>query len=29
MGATSDFRPEVERWPLCTCAMKIMQCNAY
>ena len=26
---TSDFRPEVEIWPIRACAMKNTQCNAY
>ena len=26
---TSNFRPEVELWPLCACAVKIMQYNPY
>jgi len=26
---TSDFRPEVEIWPLCSCVMKNTQCNRY
>jgi len=26
---TSDFRPEVERWPFRACTMENMQYNAY
>ena len=26
---TSEFRPEVEIWPFCTCAVKNMQYNPY
>ena len=29
MTATSDFRPEVELWPLCACALKNTQYNPY
>ena len=29
MTVTSDFRPEVEMWPFCACAIKYIHYNPY